>query len=319
MKKRKIGKLSVSAMGYGCMGLSGTYGASDDKAAIALLRNIVELGVDFFDTADAYGPFRNEELVGEALAPVRDKVIIATKFGQEFLPNGSRRINGRPDYVRSACEASLKRLGVKQIDLYFAHRIDKTVPIEDTVGEMSRLVSEGKVRYIGLSEASATTIRRAHAVHPLTCVQTEYSAWSRDVEASVLPTVRELGIGFIAYSPLGRGLLTARIASPEGDVRRSMPRFQTENLKENRAIAERFTDLARKKGITAAQLALAWVLIRGDDIVPIPGSRRLEAVKENIAALDVQLTASEIAEINSNLPAAKGERYGAPMMAALDT
>ena len=323
MKKRKIGKLSVSAMGYGCMGLSGTYGASDDKAAIALLRNIVELGVDFFDTADAYGPFRNEELVGEALAPVRDKVIIATKFGQEFLPDGSRRINGRPDYVRSACEASLKRLGVKQIDLYFAHRIDKTVPIEDTVGEMSRLVSEGKVRYIGLSEASANTIRRAHVVHPLTCVQTEYSVWSRDVEASILPTVRELGIGFIAYSPLGRGFLTANIASqadlPEGDVRRSMPRFQAENLKENRTIAERFADLAKKKGITPAQLALAWVLAQGDDIVPIPGSRRLEAVKENIAALNIQLTASEISEINSNLPAAKGERYGAPMMAALDT
>ena len=323
MKKRKIGKLSVSAMGYGCMGLSGTYGASDDKAAIALLSNIVELGVDFFDTADAYGPFRNEELVGEALAPVRDKVIIATKFGQEFLPDGSRRINGRPDYVRSACEASLKRLGVKQIDLYFAHRIDKTVPIEDTVGEMSRLVSEGKVRYIGLSEASANTIRRAHAIHPLTCVQTEYSAWSRDVEASILPTVRELGVGFIAYSPLGRGFLTANIASPsdlrEGDVRRSMPRFQAENLKENRTIAERFADLAKKKGITPAQLALAWVLAQGDDIVPIPGSRRLTAVKENIAALDVQLTSPEIAEINSNLPAAKGDRYGAPMMAALDT
>jgi aryl-alcohol dehydrogenase-like predicted oxidoreductase len=323
MKKRKMGKLSVSGVGYGCMGLSGTYGASDDQAAIALLRNVVELGVDFFDTADAYGPFRNEELVGEALAPVRDKVIIATKFGQQFLPDGSRRINGRPDYVRSACEASLKRLGIKQIDLYFAHRIDKTVPIEDTVGEMSRLVSEGKVRYIGLSEASANTIRRAHAVHPLTCVQTEYSAWSRDVEASVLPTVRELGIGFIAYSPLGRGFLTANIASqsdlPEGDVRRTMPRFQAENLKENRAIADRFADLAKKKGITPAQLALAWVLARGDDIVPIPGSRRLAAVKENVAAPDVQLTAAEIAVINSNLPAAKGDRYGAPMMAALDT
>jgi aryl-alcohol dehydrogenase-like predicted oxidoreductase len=322
MKKRKLGDLSVSAIGYGCMGLSGTYGASDDKAAIALLRNIVELGVDFFDTADAYGPFRNEELVGEALAPVRDKVIIATKFGQEFLPDGSRRINGRPDYVRSACEASLKRLGVEQIDIYFAHRIDKTVPIEDTVGEMSRLVAEGKTRYIGLSEASANTIRRAHAVHPLTCVQTEYSAWSRDVEANVLPTVRELGIGFVAYSPLGRGFLTGNIASQsdlaEGDVRRLMPRFQGENLEGNRAIAERFTDLSRKKGVTPAQLALAWVLAQGDDIVPIPGSRRLEAVKENIAALNIQLTASEITEINSNLPAAKGERYGAPMMAALD-
>jgi aryl-alcohol dehydrogenase-like predicted oxidoreductase len=275
MKKRKLGKLSVSAMGYGCMGLSGTYGASDDKAAIALLRNVVELGVDFFDTADAYGPFRNEQLVGEALAPVRDKVIIATKFGQEFLPDGSRRVNGRPDYVRFACEASLKRLGIEQIDLYFAHRIDKTVPIEDTVGEMSRLVSEGKTRYIGLSEASANTIRRAHAVHPLTCVQTEYSAWSRDVEASVLPAVRELGIGFVAYSPLGRGFLTGNIASQsdlkEGDVRRSMPRFQAENLEGNRAITERFADLAKKKGVTSAQLALAWVLARGDDILPIPG------------------------------------------------
>jgi aryl-alcohol dehydrogenase-like predicted oxidoreductase len=323
MKKRKLGDLSVSAMGYGCMGLSGTYGASDDKAAIALLRSLVELGVDFFDTADAYGPFRNEELVGEALAPVRDKVIIATKFGQEFLPDGSRRVNGRPDYVRSACEASLKRLGIERIDLYFAHRIDKTVPIEDTVGEMARLVAEGKIRYIGLSEASANTIRRAHAVHPLTCVQTEYSAWSRDVEASVLPTVRELGIGFVAYSPLGRGFLTGKIASQsdlaEGDVRRMMPRFQGENLEGNRSIAERFTDLSRKKGVTPAQLALAWVLAQGDDIVPIPGSRRLEAVKENIAALNIQLTASEISEINSNLPAAKGERYGAPMMAALDT
>jgi aryl-alcohol dehydrogenase-like predicted oxidoreductase len=323
MKKRKIGKLSVSAVGYGCMGLSGTYGASDDKTAIALLRNIVELGVDLFDTADAYGPFRNEELVGEALAPVRDKVIIATKFGQEFLPDGSRRINGRPDYVRSACEASLKRLGVEKIDLYFAHRIDKTVPIEDTVGEMSRLVSEGKVRHIGLSEASAKTIRRAHAVHPLTCVQTEYSAWSRDVEASVLPTVRELGIGFVAYSPLGRGFLTGNVASQsdlaEGDVRRMMPRFQAENLKGNRLIAERFIELSQKKGITPAQLALAWVLSRGEDIVPIPGSRRMEAVKENIAAADIQLTASEMAEIERNLPAAQGDRYGAPMMAALDT
>src|SRR6202012_5464082 len=323
MKKRKLGDLSVSAMGYGCMGLSGTYGASDDKAAITLLRNTVELGVDFFDTADAYGPFRNEELVGEALAPVRDKVIIATKLGQQFLPAGIRRTNGRPDYVRSACEASLKRLGVERIDLYFAHRIDKTVPIEDTVGEMSRLVLEGKVRYIGLSEASAKTIRRAHAVHPLTCVQTEYSAWSRDVEASVLPTVRELGIGFVAYSPLGRGFLTGNVASqsdlPEGDVRRMMPRFQAENLKSNRLIAERFIELSKKKGITPAQLALAWVLSRGDDIVPIPGSRRLEAVRENVAAADVQIPASEVAEIERNLPAAQGDRYGAPMMAALDT
>jgi aryl-alcohol dehydrogenase-like predicted oxidoreductase len=322
MKKRQLGQLSVSAMGYGCMGLSGTYGASDDKAAIALLRSIVDLGVDFFDTADAYGPFRNEELVGEGLRPVRDKVIIATKFGQEFLPDGSRRINGRPDYVRSACEASLKRLGIDCIDLYFAHRIDKTIPIEDTVGEMSRLVKEGKVRYIGLSEASANTIRRGHAVHPLTAVQTEYSAWSRDVETSVLPTIRELGIGFVAYSPLGRGFLTGTIASQsdlaEGDVRRMMPRFQGDNLEGNKILVESFAETAKKKNITAAQLALAWVLARGEDIVPIPGSRRLEAVKENNAALDITLTPTELAELDSSLPAVKGDRYAAPMMATLD-
>src|SRR3984885_13450553 len=249
------------------------------------------------------------------LVPFATKNSLAKRSPRAATRSSSQRNAAREGWV--------KCLGIERIDIYFAHRIDKTVPIEDTVGEMGRLVAEGKTRYIGLSEASANTIRRAHAVHPLTCVQTEYSAWSRDVEASVLPTVRELGIGFVAYSPLGRGFLTARIASesdlPEGDVRRSMPRFQAENLRENRAIAERFTDLARKKGITAAQLALAWVLTRGDDIIPIPGSRRLEAVKENIAALDVQLTAAEIAEINSNLPAAKGERYGAPMMAALDT
>jgi len=322
MEKRKLGPLSVAAMGYGCMGLSGTYGASDEKAGIALLRSLVDLGIDFFDTADAYGPYRNEELVGEALRPLRDKVIIATKFGQEFLADGSRRINGHPDYVQKACEASLKRLGIDCIDLYFAHRIDKSVPIEDTVGAMSRLVAQGKVKHIGLSEASAATIRRGHAVHPIAAVQTEYSVWSRDVESSVLPTLRELKIGFVAYSPLGRGFLTGKVMTEsdlaEGDVRKMMPRFQGDNLANNKALAERMIEIAKKKGVTPAQLALAWVLARGDEIVPIPGSRRLEAVKENIAALDVKLSTAELDEIESNVPSVHGDRYGAPMMATLD-
>ena len=322
MKKRNLGPISVGAMGYGCMGLSGIYGASDEASSIAVLREAVELGVDFFDTADAYGPFKNEELVGRALKPLRHRVIIATKFGQEFLADGSRRINGRPDYVRSACEASLKRLGIETIDLYFAHRIDRTVRIEDTVGEMSRLVAEGKVRHIGLSEASAETIRRGHAVHKLAAVQTEYSAWSRDVEEDILPAVRALGIGFVAYSPLGRGFLTGTIATAadmgEGDARRGMPRFQGENLDANQAIAKRFADAAGAKGITAAQLALAWVLARGDDIVPIPGTRRIGALKENIAALDVNLSADEVAELEREFPATMGTRYAAPMMATLN-
>jgi aryl-alcohol dehydrogenase-like predicted oxidoreductase len=322
MKRRKLGQLVVGAMGYGCMGLSGTYGPSTDEAGTTLLRQLVDLGVNFFDTADAYGPFKNEVLVGGALRPLRDKVIIASKFGQEFLPDGARRINGKPEYVRMACEASLKRLGIETIDLYFAHRIDKSVPIEETVGEMSRLVAEGKVRYLGLSEASAETIRRAHKVHAISAVQTEYSAWSRDVEAQILPAVRELGIGFVAYSPLGRGFLTGKIASAndlaEGDVRKGMPRFNGENLEGNQVIAQRFNDMAKKKGITAAQLALAWVLAKGEDIVPIPGTRRLEAMQENIAALDVVLSAEEMKTLDSSLPAAKGERYGPPMMAMLN-
>ena len=302
MKTRQLGRgLNVSAIGYGCMGLSGTYGQIDAPAAISLLRHAVDQGVSFFDTADAYGPFRNEELVGEALRPVRDRVIIATKFGQEFLSDGGRRINGRPDYVRSACEASLKRLGIDCIDLYFVHRIDRTVPIEETVGEMGRLAAEGKVRHIGLSEASAETIRRAHAVHPLAAVQTEYSLWTRDVEAKVLPTLRELGIGFIAYSPLGRGFLTGKIASQEdlaeGDVRRAMPRFQGENLGGNQEIARRVALIAERKRVTPAQLALAWVLSRGDDIVPIPGTRRAVALEENIAAADIVLTPEELIEL----------------------
>ncbi len=324
MNTRELGgRLTVSAMGYGCMGLSGTYGDCDADAAISLLRAAVDRGVTFFDTADAYGPFRNEELVGEALRPLRDRVVIATKFGQEFLNDGSRRVNGRPEYVRTACEGSLKRLGIDCIDLYFVHRIDKTVPIEDTVGEMSRLVAEGKVRHIGVSEASPETIRRAHAVHPLTAVQTEYSLWTRDVETRVLPTLRELGIGFVAYSPLGRGFLTGRIASQadlaEGDVRRGMPRFQGENLAGNLEIAKRLARIAERNGVTSAQLALAWVLARSDDIVPIPGTRRLAALQENIAAADLVLSAADLAELEGEIPPAQGERYGAPMMATLET
>jgi aryl-alcohol dehydrogenase-like predicted oxidoreductase len=323
MKTRQLaGKLKVAAIGYGCMGLSGTYGVSDDAAAISLLRDAVDLGVDFFDTADSYGPFHNEKLVGEALRPVRDKSMIATKFGQQFMPDGTRRINGHPDYVRSACEGSLKRLGIDHIDLYFAHRVDKTIPIEDTVGAMSRLIDGGKVRAIGLSEASAQTIRRAHAVHPLTAVQTEYSLWSRDVTATVLPTVRELGIGFIAYSPLGRGFLTGTITSPDdlvaGDVRFLMRRFQSANLVDNQTIAKKVDRMAKRKSVTPAQLAIAWVLAQGDDIVPIPGTRRLSALKENIAAADILLSAADLAELENALPLANGERYGAAMMANFD-
>jgi aryl-alcohol dehydrogenase-like predicted oxidoreductase len=314
--------IAVGAIGYGCMGLSGTYGKSNDAAAVALLRQAVELGVNFFDTADSYGPFHNEKLVGEALRPIRDKLIIATKFGQEFLPDGSRCINGRPAYVRAACEASLGRLGIDCIDLYFAHRIDKTVPIEETVGEMSRLVDEGKVRAIGVSEATPQTIRRAHAVHKLAAVQSEYSLWSREVEAGVLPTIRELGIGFVAYSPLGRGFLTGAITNAsdlaEGDVRRILPRFQGDNLSHNRTIADRIGRIARAKSATPAQVSLAWVLARGDDIAVIPGTRRLSALRENLAAAAITLSIDEIKELDDALPVARGDRYHAPIMAALD-
>ncbi len=324
MKHRHLGTLSVSAVGYGCMGLSGTYGGIDEKDAIALLRQAVERGVNFFDSADAYGPYRNEEIVGEALRPMRDRVIIATKFGQQFLPDGSRTVNGKPEYVRSACEASLKRLGIDAIDLYYAHRIDKTVPIEDTVGEMSRLVAEGKVKNIGICEASPDTIRRAHKVHKLTAVQTEYSLWTREVEDRVLPTCRELGIGFVAYSPLGRGFLTGSVGSEAdigaGDVRKMMPRFQGENLEANARIVARVRDIAAAKKVTPAQLALAWVLSRGDDIVPIPGTRRISALEENMAAADIVLSKEDLAALEGAVPASevKGERYGAPMMATLD-
>jgi aryl-alcohol dehydrogenase-like predicted oxidoreductase len=323
MKTRNLGTMKVSALGYGCMGLSGTYGAISEEDSIRMLRYAVERGIDFFDTADAYGPFRNEELVGEALAPHRDKVIIATKFGQQFLADGTRRVNGKPEYVRSACEASLKRLKTDTIDLYLAHRIDREVPIEDTVGMMSRLVAEGKVRNIGLCEANSDTIRRAHKVHPLAAVQTEYSLWTRHVETEVLPTTRELGIGFMAYSPLGRGFLTGAVGSnetlPEGDVRRAMPRFSKENHAANAQALSRLQQFAESKGRTPAQIALAWVLAQGDDIVPIPGTRRAATLDENLAALDIALSKAECDELAAAIdPAAvKGDRYPAAMMATL--
>ncbi len=325
MELRNLGDgLSVSALGYGCMGLSGVYGAADEADAIRLIRKAVDLGITFFDTADAYGPFTNEQLVGRAIDGIRDRLIIATKFGQQFLPDGSRRINGHPDYVRSACEGSLQRLGIDHIDLYFQHRVDKSIPIEETVGAMARLVAEGKVRHIGLSEASAETVRRAHAVHPVAAVQTEYSLWSRDVEGGILPTLRDLGIGFVAYSPLGRGFLTGMIRTPEdfaaNDVRRQMPRFQGENFQRNLVLVDRVKDLAARKGISPAQLALAWVLSRGTDIVPIPGTRRLEKLEENIGALSVRLSPEDLRDLDQVAPVgvAQGERYAAPMMAHIE-
>ncbi len=296
MKTRALGTqgLQVSAEGLGCMGMSEFYGRTDEDEAIATIHRALELGVTFLDTADMYGPFTNEKLVGRAIADRREQVVLATKFGNERRGDGSWvGINGRPEYVHSACEASLSRLGVDHIDLYYQHRVDKSVPIEDTVGAMAELVSEGKVRYLGLSEASPQTIRRAHAVHPISALQTEYSLWSRDPEEQILPTVRELEIGFVAYSPLGRGFLSGRYKNPEDlpedDFRRHHPRFQGENFKRNLELVERVEQIAQEKHVTAGQLALAWVLSRGEDIVPIPGTKRRSYLGENIAAADVEL------------------------------
>ena len=324
MEQRKLGQLSVSAVGYGCMGLSGIYGAISEADAIAVVRASADLGITFFDTADAYGPFNNEVILGKAVKGMRDRLVVATKFGQQMFPDGTRRINGHPDYVRSACDASLQRLGLDYVDLYFQHRVDKTVPIEDTVGAMAELVKAGKVRHLGLSEASAKTIRRGHAVHPITAVQTEYSLWSRDVEREVLPTVRELGIGFVAYSPLGRGFLTGQVKGPENlaanDARKMMPRFQGENLAHNLELMGKVESLAEERKVTPAQLALAWVMSRGTDIVAIPGSRRIERVKENVAALALRLDPKDIEALNQIAPpgVASGDRYGAAMMATLE-
>ena len=320
MDKRTLGPNGpeVSAIGLGCMGMSAFYGATDEPEALRTLDRSLELGCNFWDTSDLYGPHTNEELLAKALAGRRDDVFLATKFAIRFLPGEGdapwrRVIDGSPAYVKEACEASLKRLQVDHIDLYYQHRVDPDTPIEETVGAMGELVAEGKVRHLGLSEAGAETIRRAHAVHPIAAVQSEYSLWTRDVEDGVLGTLDELGIALVAYSPLGRGFLSGRFSGPdeldEGDFRRYGPRFTGENLQHNLGLAERVRELAAEKGVTAGQLALAWVLGRGEHIVPIPGTKRVSYLEENVAAADVALGADEVQRIADALPAAAGDRY----------
>ena len=315
MEKRKLGTqgLEVSELGLGCMGMSQFYGPRDDQESAATLERAVDLGINFFDTADVYGAGHNEELVGKALKTYRNRVIIATKFANQVLPDGKRAINGRPEYVRSACDASLKRLGVDHIDLYYQHRVDKNVPIEETVGAMAELVRSGKVRYLGLSEAGANTIRRAHATHPITALQSEYSLWTRDYEDEVIPTLRELGIGFVPFSPLGRGFLSGNIRElSDDDMRRKLsPRFAAENMQRNLKVVDRIKEIAAEKGITPSQLALAWVLAQGRDMVPIPGTKRRTYLEENVAATKVQLSKSYLARIEEVAPKgfAAGGRY----------
>jgi aryl-alcohol dehydrogenase-like predicted oxidoreductase len=325
MQKRRLGNegLAVSAQGLGCMGMSEFYGSADEGEAIATIQRALDLGVTFLDTADMYGPFTNEKLVGRAIAGRRDEVVLATKFGNQRAEDGSfLGINGKPDYVRAACDASLRRLGVEHIDLYYQHRVDKTVPIEETVGAMKELVEQGKVRFLGLSEASPETIRRAHAVHPISALQTEYSLWTRDPEDAVLPTVRELGIGFVAYSPLGRGFLSGAITTPddlaEDDFRRNNPRFQGENFRRNLELVDRVREIADEKDVTPGQLALAWLLHRGEDIVPIPGTKRVQYLEENTAASDIELSRDDLERIDDAAPkgVTAGDRY--PDMSSID-